>query len=72
MWVTTVLWIPEEHYASDENESDNGDDDNVDNDNGDDFICLQFFPGHSLRVNRNFQKKADTYDRYSCKIFPQI
>ena len=55
MWVTAVLWIPEEHYASDENESDNGDDDNGDDDNGDDFICLQFFPGHSWGVNCNLQ-----------------
>ena len=71
MWVTTVLWIPEEHYASDENESDNGDDDNVDNDNGDDFICLQFFPGHSLRVNCNFQKKPIHTINILARYFPK-
>ena len=56
MWVTTVLWIPGEHYASDENESDNGDDDNGEDENGDDFICLQFFSGHSWGVNCNYKK----------------
>ena len=56
MWVIIVLWIPEEHYASDENDDDNSDDDNGDDFNGDDFICLQFFPGHSWEVNCNFQK----------------
>ena len=55
MWVTTVLWIPEEHYASDENDGENSNADNVDNDNGDDFICT-IFPGHSWEVNCNFQK----------------
>ena len=70
MWVTIVLWIPEEHYASDENDDDNSDDDNGDDFNGDDFICLQFFPGHSWEVNCNFQKNPmDTIYciyRYSC------
>ena len=70
-WVTTVLWIPEEHYASDENGGDNSDDDNGDDDNGDDFICLQFFPGHSWGVNCNFQKNP-IYERYSCKRGPKI
>ena len=36
-WVTTVLWIPEEHYASDGDGGDNSDDDNGDDENGDDF-----------------------------------
>ena len=43
MWVTIVLWIPEEHYASDEDGGDNSDDDNGDDENGDDFISLNFF-----------------------------
>ena len=61
-WVTTVLWIPEEHYASDGDGGDNSDDDNGHDENGDDFISLQFFPGHSRGVNCNFQKIRYTID----------
>ena len=60
-WVTTVLWIPEEHYASDGDGGDNSDDDNGDDFNGDDFICLQFFLVIPGKLNA-ISKKSDGYN----------
>ena len=68
MWVTIVLWIPEQHYASDENDDDISDDDNGDDFNGDDFICLQFFlviPGKLIAIS----KKSDGYNLLYLQIF---